>query len=72
MEDFIRIGVADSAELVRVGQGTLESPILALELLLKCLKIGSKGLNPTWVVGGNAFLAADRVNGCSLLRTGFG
>src|SRR5947208_1270289 len=69
MEDLIRVGVADSAEKVRISQRTLESVALAREKRAKCLDIDFENFRATRIESAHRCLSAHQMERCSSLRS---
>jgi hypothetical protein len=71
-ENFIGVGVADTAEEARIGEGALESVIGGEEDGGELLGSGSEDFEATGIERAEAVFARDNVKRGALLGTGFG
>ena len=72
MQDLVRVGVADSAQQLRVGQGPLEGVVLTRERLAKLRQGGAIELKAAGVVLGECILTAQEVEHGALLAARLG
>ena len=71
MQDLVRIGVADAAEQVRVGQRALDRVVLAGERIVELLERCLERLDAAGIERGKRRLTAHHLHRRALLRAGF-
>ena len=72
VENFVRVGVADTAQDAGISEGALERVVLDSEGLAKCFGVGGEDVYATGVYGAQTFFALEDMQRSAALRAGFG
>ena len=72
MKNFVGVGVADAAEVARVGESALDGVIFGGERGAECGEVGGEDVDAAGVECGKIFGAFDDVERGAMLRAGFG
>jgi hypothetical protein len=72
MQDFVGIGVTDSTDHARIGESSLESTVFGSDCVAKGVETTREDFNSAWIDGIQAVLASENIQGCAVLRPGFG
>ncbi len=71
-QDLVRIGIADAAEEMRVGQGPLQGVVIPGQHRGESLKVGLENFNPARIVGSKGDQALYEMERSLFFRPGFG
>ena len=72
MQDFVRVGVADSAEDVRIGQRSFQGVIVSLQRFRECRQIDLEHLDAPGIVLRQCLASANDMERRLTLTAGFG
>jgi hypothetical protein len=72
VQDFVRIGVADSAEEAGIGEGALERAVFCGECIAEGTQIAGEDFDSTGIDGLQAVLAGEDMQRGAMFGAGFG
>ena len=72
MEDLVGVGVADAAEVARVGEGSLEGAVLGCQCGAEGFEIRGEDIDAAGIDGLHVVFVAEEVKGGATFGAGFG
>jgi len=71
VKDFVGVGVADTTEKARIGEGALERAIFGGECFAKRIQIAGEDFDSAGIDGAETVFAGEDMQGSAVLDPGF-
>jgi hypothetical protein len=72
VQNFVGVGVANSAEQARIGEGSLEGAVFGGERVAERVEIAGEDFDSSGIDGIEAAFASEHVQRSAVLGAGFG